>query len=207
MSAAYDSVEIMAMARSTIQRESGVVATLSDQLAASFIEAVEMILNCQGHVLVAGAGTSHAVGARMAHLLSCCGTPALFLHPGDSQHGLSGAVTARDVLIAISKGGETVEVNHLARIAKARGAKLIGLTEKPDSTLAGYCDVVLCVKAPADSDPYGMIATGSSLFNSALGDALCEVLLKVRGYTKDQFGQTHPGGAVGIKLTDAGETK
>jgi arabinose-5-phosphate isomerase len=207
MSAVYDSVEIMAIARSTIQRESGVVATLSEQLAASFIGAVEMILNCQGHVLVAGAGTSHAVGARMAHLLSCCGTPALFIHPGDSQHGLSGAVTAHDVLIAISKGGETIEVNHLARIAKARGAQLIGLTEKPDSTLARYCDVVLCVKAPADSDPYGMIATGSSLFNSALGDALCEVLLKVRGYTQDQFGQTHPGGAVGIKLADAGETK
>jgi len=200
MGEVYDSREIIAIARSTIQRESGVVATLSDQLEASFIEAVEMMLACEGHVLVAGAGTSHAVGARMAHLLSCCGTPALFIHPGDSQHGLSGAVTARDVLIAISKGGETVEVNHLARIAKARGAKLIGLTENLNSTLASYCDVVLCVKAPADSDPYGMIATGSSLFNSALGDALCEVLLKVRGYTQDQFGQTHPGGAVGLKL-------
>jgi arabinose-5-phosphate isomerase len=207
MDGTYDSAEIMAVARATIQRESGVVATLSGQLAASFIEAVEIMLNCQGHVLVAGAGTSHAVGARMAHLLSCCGTPALFIHPGDSQHGLAGAVTSRDVLIAISKGGTTTEVNQLARIARERGAQLIGLTENPQSPLAGYCDVVLCVKAPADSDPYGMIATGSSLFNAALGDALCEVLLKLRGYTKDQFGQTHPGGAVGIKLADAGETK
>jgi arabinose-5-phosphate isomerase len=197
----------MAVARATIQRESAVVATLAQQLNDSFVNAVDLMLNCQGHVLVAGAGTSHAVGARMAHLLSCCGTPALFIHPGDSQHGLAGAVTSRDVLIAISKGGTTTEVNHLARIARERGAKLIGLTENPQSPLAGYCDVVLCVKAPADSDPYGMIATGSSLFNSALGDALCEVLLKLRGYTKDQFGQTHPGGAVGIKLADEGETK
>ena len=181
MDTVYDSTEMMAVARSTIQRESAVVAALAQQLDDSFSAAVDLMLNCQGHVLVAGAGTSHAVGARMAHLLSCCGTPALFIHPGDSQHGLAGPPPPRDVLIAISKGGTTTEVNQLARIARERGAKLIGLTENPQSPLAGYCDVVLCVKAPADSDPYGMIATGSSLFNAALGDALCEVLLKLRG--------------------------
>ena len=187
-------------AREVIQRESAAVASLVDQLGPAFVEAATMLLNCQGHVLVAGSGTSHAVGARLAHLLSCCGTPALFIHPGDAQHGLSGAVTARDVLIAISKGGETTEVNTLARIAKERGARLIALTEKPDSTLGRMSDLVLCVTPPAGVDPYGMIATGSSLVNAAFGDALCVVLLQLRGYTREQFGQTHPGGAVGRQL-------
>jgi len=187
-----------------IRLESAGVAALCAQLDQHFIDAAYLMLNCQGHVLVAGSGTSHPVAARLAHLLSCCGTPALFIHPGDSQHGLSGAVTGRDVLFAISKGGETVEVNHLAKIAKSRGAKLIGLTEKPASTLGQMCDVVLQIQAPADVDPYGMIATGSSLANAAIGDALCVVLLNLRGYTKEKFGETHPGGAVGQKLASNG---
>jgi D-arabinose 5-phosphate isomerase GutQ len=193
--------EILELARSVIQQESAGVATLVDQLDDHFVETVQRLLACEGHVLVAGAGTSNPVAARLAHLLSCCGTPALFIHPGDSQHGLSGAVTERDVVIAISKGGETTEVNHLARIAQQRGAAVIALTENPDSTLGELSDVVLRVQAPPDVDPYGMIATGSSLVNAAIGDALCVVLLKLRGYTRDDFGVTHPGGAVGKKLT------
>jgi D-arabinose 5-phosphate isomerase GutQ len=196
------SEEILNLARQVIRRESQGLLALTDQLDSSFVQAVELMLHCQGHVLAAGAGTSHSVAARFAHLLSCCGTPALFIHPGDSQHGLSGAVTGRDVLFAISKGGETTEVNHLARIARGRGAKLIGLTERRDSTLASLCDVVLCIQAPTDSDPYGMIATGSSLGNAALCDALCETLLALRGYTREMFGETHPGGAVGLKLAE-----
>jgi arabinose-5-phosphate isomerase len=126
----------------------------------------------------------------------------LFVHPGDSQHGLSGALRAQDVLIALSKGGETAEVNYLASIAKERGAKLIGLTEKPDSTLGKMSDICLEVKAPEGVDPFGMVATGSSLVNAVYGDALCVVLLHLRGYTVEEFGKTHPGGAVGKKIAE-----
>ena len=198
-------VDVISIASHVIRQESAAVITLLDQLDDSFVHAAETLLACQGHVLVAGSGTSHPVGARLAHLLSCCGTPALFIHPGDSQHGLSGAVTAKDVLIAISKGGETLEVNYLARIARQRGATLIALTEKPDSTLGQLSDIVLKVVAPPDVDPYGMIATGSSLVNSAFCDALCVVMLNLRGYSKEQFAQTHPGGAVGIRIKDEGQ--
>jgi arabinose-5-phosphate isomerase len=154
-------------------------------------------------VIVSGSGTSHAVALRFAHLLSCCGTPALFLHPGDSQHGAAGAVRAEDVLVALSKGGETTEVNFLVNVARERGAKVIGITEKPASTLGKLSDITLEIKAPEGVDPYGMIATGSSLFNSAFCDALCIVLLNLRGYSLEQFGETHPGGAVGQKLKGA----
>jgi D-arabinose 5-phosphate isomerase GutQ len=194
--------EIITLASHVIQQESAAINALLDQLDENFEHAAQALLACQGHVLVAGAGTSHAVGARLAHLLSCCGTPALFIHPGDSQHGLSGAVTDKDVLVAISKGGETTEINYLARIAKQRGARLIALTEKPGSTLGQMSDIVLKVVAPPEVDPYGMIATGSSLVNSAYCDALCVVMLNLRGYSKEQFGETHPGGAVGLKLKE-----
>jgi arabinose-5-phosphate isomerase len=195
--------EIIYLAQQVIQQESAAVASITRQIDDSMIKAAQTLLSCKGHVLVAGSGTSHAVGARLAHLLSCCGTPALFIHPGDGQHGLSGAVTAADVLISISKGGETAEINHLARIAKDRGAVLIALTEKPGSTLGKISDIVLQIVAPDNIDPYGMIATGSSLVNSAFCDALCVVMLNLRGYSKEQFGQTHPGGAVGIQIEKA----
>ena len=196
--------EILELARSAIQREIDGVATLMDQLDDGFVRTVERLLECKGHVLVTGAGTSNPVAARLAHLLSCCGTPALFIHPGDSQHGLAGAVTKQDVLLAISKGGETTEVSHLARVAKERGATVITLTEKSDSTLGNLSDEVLLVRSPPDGDPHGMIATGSSLVNAAMGDALCVVLLHLRGYSLEEFGKTHPGGAVGRKLEAEG---
>jgi D-arabinose 5-phosphate isomerase GutQ len=193
-------LEIIKMAADAVELESIAIASLAKQLKSSLAQAAYMMLKCNGHIIVSGSGTSHAVALRFAHLLSCSGTPALFLHPGDSQHGAAGAVRNEDVLVALSKGGETVEVNFLASVAKERGAKVIGITEKPASTLGILCDLVLEIKAPEGVDPYGMIATGSSLFNSAFCDALCVVLLNLRGYSEEQFGKTHPGGAVGQKL-------
>jgi len=106
------------------------------------------------------------------------------------------------VVLAHSKGGTTNEVVFLASIAKSRGAGVIAITEKPESDLGRLADVVLKVAAPPDGDAFGLIAIGSSLMNCALGDALCVFLLKMRGYTVEQFGETHPGGAVGKKLKD-----
>lgn len=194
--------QIIAEAKEVVQREANGVLSLVDQIDESFSKAAVRLLNCKGHVLVSGSGTSHAVARRMAHLLSCCGTPALPLDAGDSQHGLSGALTANDVLVALSKGGHTAEIISLVKVARERGAYVIAITEKPDSQLGIISDLVLKIIAPPDVDPYGMVATGSSLFNAAFGDALCVVLLKLRGYSIEQFGKTHPGGAVGNKLEE-----
>lgn len=195
---------IISIAQQVIQKEADAIRSIAQQIDESFLEVVKALLACQGHVLVAGAGTSHPVAYRLAHLLSCCGTPALFIHPGDAQHGGAGAITAQDIVVLISKGGETQEINQLAQIAHRRGAKVIGLTEKPHSTFGQLCDIVVCINAPSDVDPYGMIATGSSLVNSAWGDALCVTLLQLRGYSKEDFGKTHPGGAVGRHLMEEG---
>ena len=200
-----DDLALRELAAGVIRKESAAVASAADQLPEEFAPAVRMLLECTGHVIVSGSGTSHAVALRFAHLLSCVGTPALFLHPGDSQHGAAGAVRSGDVWIGISKGGETTEVCFLASIAKQRGAKVIAITEKPVSTLGQTADLVLTVQAPDDIDPYGMIATGSSLFSSAFCDAICVALLELSGYSVESFGETHPGGAVGhmIRQNDA----
>jgi D-arabinose 5-phosphate isomerase GutQ len=197
-----DDARIRALAAEAIEREAAAVASVAEQLPDTFAEAVRLLLECQGKVLVSGSGTSHAVALRFAHLLSCVGTPALFLHPGDSQHGASGAVAAGDVWIGLSKGGETTEVVFLAGVAAKRGAQEMAITEKPDSSLGRLANVILQVTAPEGVDPFGMVATGSSLFNSAFCDAICVALLELRGYSIDDFGETHPGGAVGHKIRE-----
>jgi arabinose-5-phosphate isomerase len=195
-----DSAAVRQLGIEVIERESAAVASVADQLDETFVEAVQVLLECEGKVLVSGSGTSHAVALRFAHLLSCVGTPALFLHPGDSQHGASGAVAKGDVWIGLSKGGETTEVIFLAGIARQRGATVLAITEKPASSLGRLADIVLHVTAPDGVDPFGMVATGSSLFNAAFCDAICVALLELRGYSVDDFGETHPGGAVGHKI-------
>jgi D-arabinose 5-phosphate isomerase GutQ len=195
-----DQNEIIQLAKRVINQEAEGVLTLVNQIDETFVKATKLMLECKGHVLVSGSGTSHSVARRFAHLLSVCGTPSLLIDAGDCQHGLSGAVTANDMVIVISKGGSSSEVIFLAKVAKSRGATVIAMTEKPESELGKLSDLVLKIVAPPEGDPFELIATGSSLINAAYGDALCVVLLKMRGYTLEQFGETHPGGAVGKKL-------
>ena len=200
MKTGFDTKQLAQRAKDVIKREAEAVMQLADQIDESIGDVIGLLLNCKGHVIVTGVGTSNAMARRLAHLLSCSGTPALFLHAADSLHGGAGAVTANDVIIAISKGGHSAEVNNFVNIARERGAKIIALTEDPASPLAEMSDAVYKATAPADADPYGMIATGSSLVNGAAGDVLCVLLLELRGYTQEEFGKTHPGGAVGEKL-------
>jgi D-arabinose 5-phosphate isomerase GutQ len=186
--------------RATVRREASVLAAVASELDEASSRAVDVILATKGHVLAGGAGTSNAVARRFAHLLSCSGQAAVFLSPADSLHGSSGAVTARDTVALFSKGGKTSEVNAFAKIVKERGAKLIAFTEAPESELGRMADVVVRVKIPAESDPYGMVATSSSLANAAVADAICETVLVEKGYTKQEFARTHPGGAVGKRI-------
>lgn len=197
-----DRASIVARARAVVEQEAEAVRALADQLDERVADVVSLLLECRGHVLVTGAGTSRAIAQRQAHLLSCSGTPALFISAADGLHGGSGAVTPNDVVYIISKGGHSAEVNQFAEIAQSRGAKLIAQTENPDSPLAKMCDAVLVVKAVGEVDPYGMVATGSSLVNAAAGDALCVLMLELRDYTQEEFGRTHPQGAVGKKLAE-----
>ena len=192
--------EISTRIKEVIDKETAAVAALKTQVNSDVSKVIKLLSECNGHILTAGAGTSRAIAARFAHLLACCGSPGLFISAADAIHGGAGAVGSNDVVYIISKGGQSAEINQFARIAKERGAKIIAHTEKPDSELGKMSDAVYHIVAPVDVDPYGMIATGSSLVNGAACDILCILLLEMRGYTKEQFGHTHPGGAVGQKL-------
>jgi len=188
--------------KATIRREAEILGDLARTLDENAAKALEILLATRGHVLIGGAGTSNAVARRFAHLLSCSGLPALFIHPADSLHGGSGAVKPEDSVVLISKGGKTAEVNRFAEIAKGRGAKVISFTEDPRSELASLCDVVVVVRIPPDSDPFGMVATSSSLANAAVADAFCEAAIEATGHTVKTFAATHPGGAVGRKIEE-----
>ena len=193
---------LIAKARQVVQQEARAVSALADQFDASLAQVVDLLLHCRGRILVAGAGTSHAMAQRLAHLLSCVGTPALCINAADSLHGGAGAITMDDVVFVISKGGASAEINQFAQIARGRGAKIIAQTENPASPLAQMSDAVYHIQAAGEVDPYGMIAIGSSLVNGAADDALCVLLLELRGYSREQFGMTHPSGAVGRKLAE-----
>lgn len=195
--------DLVTRAREIVKREGWAVAALAEQFDDGLAEVVNLLLGCRGHVLVAGAGTSRAIAQRLAHLLSCCGTPALSISAADALHGGAGAITAADVVYIISKGGHSAEINQFAQLARARGARLVAQTENPESPLAKMCDMVFRVRAAEGVDPYGMVATGSSLVNGAAGDVLCVLLLELRGYSQQAFGQTHPAGAVGRRLAEA----
>ncbi|RPJ24289.1 MAG: SIS domain-containing protein [Planctomycetaceae bacterium] len=194
--------KLVARAREVIGREAAAVNILSEQIDESVVEVARLMLACKGHVLVTGAGTSRAIAHRFAHLLSCCGTSALPLNAADCLHGGAGAITDRDILYVISKGGHSREINCLVEIAKQKGARIIAHTENPDSPLGKMSDAIYRIKAPEDVDPYGMIATGSSLVNGAACDVLCILLLELRGYSKEQFSVTQPEGAVGKKIAE-----
>lgn len=196
-----NNTDLVHQACEVIEREAAAVYALVDQIQDSISAVVDILASCQGHVLVTGAGTSRAIAERFSHLLACCGVPALFIHAADSLHGGAGSVRPGDVVYIISKGGHSSEINQFAQIARDRGAKLIAHTENPTSPLAKMADEVFCVVAPKEVDPYGMIAIGSSLVNGAACDVLCVLLLERRGYTLEDFGKTHPGGAVGMKIS------
>lgn len=196
-------VWLRSRAQEVIQRDASAIRQLADSIDMRWLHVVNLLLKCEGHVLVTGAGTSHAVAERFAHLLSCSGTPALSISAADATHGGSGAVTQRDLVYVISKGGHSVEVNEFVEIAKTRGATIVAQTESLGSPLAGMSDAVLLVPKVEGIDPYGMVATGSSLVAASVGNVLCTLLLETKGYTLAAFGKTHPSGAVGRMI--AGE--
>lgn len=187
---------IIDVARRAIETEAAGVLAVAAHVDESFVQTVELLAGCVGKVFITGSGTSGAVARRMVHLLSVCGTPSVFAQPMDALHGSMGAIVDGDVLIAISHGGESDEVNDLARRVRARNVPIVSITSAPESTLSRLGDVTV-VLADADVDPGGVIAMGSTLMVAVWGDALAYVLMRRRGYGWERVLETHPAGAVG----------
>lgn len=158
------------------------------------------IAECRGRVVVTGCGTSAAAARKIAHSLCCIERPAAFLSPSDAVHGALGLLQREDVFIVISKGGGTSELTKLIPACKAKGALLVVVSEKPESTLAKAADVFLFVRVLREPDEFNMLATASTMAVIAVFDAMCIVLMELTGYSREQFAVIHPGGAVGERL-------
>lgn len=184
-------------ARERVRREASGVGAVAEQLDESFLATVHLLHSCPGKVFVTGSGTSGAMARRMAHLLAVCGTPSVFLPAMDALHGTLGAVTDQDVLVVVSRGGESDELNQLTRRVRERGARVVALTGAPQSALAGLADVTAVLRSGPDVDPGDVIAMGSTLVAGVWGDALAYVLMRLRGYGWERVLHTHPAGAVG----------
>lgn len=190
--------DILEHARASIRREAQALANLADQIGPDFVDVTREVLDCTGKIVTTGAGTSGIMAERLAHLLSVSGTPSFYLPSQDALHGGMGAVTETDLVIAFSKGGRSAELTQLVSRLVERGAKVVAVTENPDSPFAEAATRVVHITTdPVDADAGGLIALGSTLVAGSWGDALTVTLMALRGFSWEEVVHIHPAGVVG----------
>ncbi len=183
-----------------LKTESEAITALMQRLDQSFHRACEMLLDCEGRIVVTGMGKSGHIGNKIAATLASTGSPAFFMHPGEASHGDLGMITTDDLLIALSNSGETSEITLLLPLLKRLGIPLIALTGNPGSTLARAADINLDVSIHKEACPMGLAPTSSTTASLAMGDALAIAVLQARGFTEEDFALSHPGGNLGRRL-------
>jgi arabinose-5-phosphate isomerase len=188
------------LARRVLGIEAEAVRALIERIDERFLAALALILERRGRVVVSGIGKSGHIARKIASTLSSTGTPAYFLHPAEAIHGDLGMIESGDVFIAISHSGESAELLNIIPQVKRRGAKLIALTGRRDSTLAREADVLLDAGVAQEACPHNLAPTASTTAALALGDALAVALLDARGFSADDFARSHPGGTLGRRL-------
>lgn len=184
----------------TIEIELQAIQRVKNRLDESFIQAVEIILQAKGRVIVSGMGKSGHVARKIAATLSSTGTTSYFVHPAEASHGDLGMITPEDILIAVSNSGETHELTTILPVIKRLGAKTIAITGNGNSSLAKNADVVLDSSVEKEACPLNLAPTASTTAQLVLGDALAMALLDARGFKAEDFARSHPGGALGRKL-------
>lgn len=196
----FDKNKICALAKQVVIAESQAVLELQDRIDDKFVKACSYILACKGHVIVIGMGKSGHVANKIAATMASTGTPAFFVHPGEASHGDLGMITKNDVVIAISNSGNTEEIIAILPLIQAFNIPLISLTGNAESKLAKAAQVNLDVSVRQEACHLGLIPTSSTTATLAMGDALAVALADSRGFTKDDFAKSHPGGLLGRRL-------
>ena len=196
----FDTERALQLARETFQIEADALLGLQRRLSAEFARAVETILRCEKRVVVMGMGKSGHVGRKIAATLASTGTPSFFVHPAEAAHGDLGMVTPGDVCLLISNSGESNELSAIIPALRRLGVTLVGLTGRPDSSLARVSDIVLSCAVDKEACTLNLAPTASTTAQMAMGDALAVALLDARGFREDDFALSHPGGALGRKL-------
>ncbi|MDG6897791.1 arabinose-5-phosphate isomerase [Actinobacillus delphinicola] len=193
-------MDYLKIAQETLSIEKNALTRLSDHLDDNFNQVIDLILSCQGRLVIGGIGKSGLIGKKMVATFASTGTPSFFLHPTEAFHGDLGMLKPIDVVMLISNSGETDDVNKLIPSLKSFGNKIIALTGNPHSTLARHADYILDISVEREACPNNLAPTTSALVTLALGDALAVALIKARNFCPLDFAKFHPGGSLGRRL-------
>ncbi|MEE9613872.1 MAG: KpsF/GutQ family sugar-phosphate isomerase, partial [Thermodesulfobacteriota bacterium] len=188
-----------------LEIEAQAIAGLKEKLDESFSEAVGLILAATGKVVVTGIGKSGLICQKIASTFASTGTAAFFLHPAEGMHGDLGVLMKNDVLLAVSNSGESEEIIKMVPVIKRMGIKMVAMTGRAGSALAGHADVVLDIGVKEEACPLGLAPTASTTAALAMGDALAVALLEKRGFKEEEFAAIHPAGQLGRKLLKVAE--
>ena len=198
--------EIIQYAKKVLSEEAEAVSKLTGYLDDNFVKAVQEILNCKGRVIVTGIGKSAIIGQKIVGTFNSTGTPAVFMHAADAVHGDLGIIQKDDIVVCISKSGNTPEIALLIPFLKANGNQLIAIVGAMDSLLAKEAHFVLNCTVSREASPNNLAPTSSAMAQLAIGDALASTLIKMRGFTTEDFAKVHPGGILGrrtrLKVVD-----
>ncbi len=188
------------VAKRVLDIESSAIADLKQDLGESFINACEICFSCSGKIIVMGLGKSGHIADKMAATFASTGTPAFFIHPSEAIHGDLGMIDSEDVVLILSNSGETEEIVSLIPIIKRMGIKIIALTGNKESKLSHEADIHVHVLVKEEACPMNLAPTASTSAALAMGDAIAVALLEKRGFTKEDFAKSHPGGSLGKQL-------
>lgn len=191
---------ILTLAKETIAIESLAISKLANFIDDTFAEAVDLIFNSKGRVIITGIGKSAIIANKIVATLNSTGTPSVFMHAADAIHGDLGLILPDDIVICISKSGNTPEIKALIPFLKNTGNPLIAITGNSKSMLADQANFVFNSYVEKEACPINLAPTTSTTAQLVIGDALAVCLLELRGFTKDDFAKYHPGGALGKKL-------
>lgn len=193
-------MDLIKIAQETFQIEADALYRAASRLDQNFLDAIDIILNTEGKLIITGVGKSGLVGAKMAATFASTGTSSFFLHPTEALHGDLGMIGKEDTLLAISSSGESEELTKILPHIKRFDIPLIGLTGNKHSSLGSYADVFLDISVEKEACPLGVAPTTSTTLTMALGDALAIALMQQRGFKQEDFASFHPGGSLGKKL-------
>ena len=193
-------MNLIKIAQETFHIEADALNKAASRLDQNFLDAIHIILNTKGKLIITGVGKSGLVGAKMAATFASTGTSSFFLHPTEALHGDLGMIGKEDTLLAISSSGESEELTKILPHIKRFDIPLIGLTGNPKSSLGNYADVFLDISVEKEACPLGIAPTTSTTLTMALGDALAVALMKHKGFKEQDFASFHPGGSLGKKL-------
>ncbi len=192
--------QIIHIARRTIEIESKAIADLQNYVDEAFVKSVEIIFHSSGRLIITGIGKSANIATKMVATFNSTGTPSIFLHAADAIHGDLGMIRKDDVIISLSKSGNTPEIKVLIPMLKSMGTTLIGMVGNMESYLAKQADVAICTHVQKEACPNNLAPTSSTTAQLVMGDALAVALLECRGFTQNDFAKLHPGGALGKQL-------